>query len=185
MAPQLTRLLSAFAAVCLLSFGQASDADASVFYNWSGKCSIGCSGTSYSTLELRDSYEGGTQLRDRDFISFSYKSSNGTFAVPGDARLRSISGSLPSEGESSGASLFLRFSGLNFQISRQNGFWGTVFSSGGIYEVGYGSTWSGSDGSVSVPAPASLLALIGALLALAFVWRRRESVSAAPAASAA
>ncbi len=176
MAPQLMRVLSAFAAVCLFSFGQTSDAEASVVYNWSGKCAIGCSGTSYSTLELRD----------RDFISFSYKSSSGTFDVPGDANLRRIYGSLPAEGTSSGANLFLSFSGLNFQINRENGLWGTIFSSNGIYEVGSGSTWSGGGGgSVSVPAPASLLALIGALLALAFVWRRREAVSAAPAASAA
>jgi hypothetical protein len=169
----------------LFSFGQTSDAEASVFYNWSGKCAIGCSGTSHSTLELRDSYEGGTQIRDRDFVSFSYKSSSGTFDVPGDARLRRIYGSLPAEGTTGGTNLFLSFSGLNFQINRENGLWGTIFSSKGIYEIGHGSSWSGGDGSVSVPAPASLLALIGALLALAFVWRRRETASAAPAASAA
>ncbi|MEM9439467.1 MAG: hypothetical protein AAGA73_03385 [Pseudomonadota bacterium] len=185
MAPLLRNALSAIAAVCLFSFGQTSDAEASVYYNWSGECSIGCSGTSYSTLELSNSYEGGTRLRDQHFVSFSYTSSNGTFQVPGDANLRRISGSLPADGASDGANLFLRFSGLNFQITLENGFWGTIFNSGGIYEVGVGSSWSSGDSSVSVPAPASLLALIGALLALAFVWRRREPIMAAPATSAA
>ncbi|MGI9433707.1 MAG: PEP-CTERM sorting domain-containing protein [Geminicoccaceae bacterium] len=185
MAPQLRNILSTIAAVGLLTFGQASDAGASIFYDWSGDCSIGCSGQSSAMLELRDSYEGGTSLRNRDFISFSYSSSGGTFDVPGDANLRRISGSLPSEGSTDGANLFLRFAGFNFQITRENGGWATVFSRAGIYEAGHGSTWSsgdGSGGSVDVPAPASLLALMGALLALAFVWRRREPTAGIPAA---
>ena len=188
MALQLRNILSAIAAVGLLTFGQASDADASIFYNWSGKCSIGCSGQSSATLELRDSYEGGTNLRNRDFISFSYSSSGGTFDVPGDANLRRISGSLPSESSPAGANLFLRFAGFNFQITRENGLWATAFSRAGIYEAGYGSNWGngngdGGGGSVDVPAPASLLALLGALLALAFVWRRREPEAGVPAAA--
>ncbi len=185
MALQLRNVLAAIAAVGLLTFGQTSDAEASIFYNWSGDCSIGCSGQSSATLELRDSYEGGTRLRNRDFISFSYSSSSGTFDVPGDANLRRISGRLPSEGTPSGANLFLSFAGFNFQITRENGGWATIFSRVGIYEAGHGSSWGTGDGggSVDVPAPASLLALLGALLALAFVWRRREPAVGVPAAA--
>ncbi len=184
MASHLRNILSAAVAVCLLSFGQASDANASIFYNWSGDCKIGCSGTSTATLELKDSYEGGKQLRKRHFVSFAYKSSGGQFKVPGDARFQTISGRLPAKGESGGANLYLGFKGFNFQITLNGGGWGSIFKSAGIYEGGRGSTWSnGGGGTHDLPAPASLLTLIGALLALAFVWRRRQPAAGVPAAA--
>ncbi|MEZ5935904.1 MAG: hypothetical protein R3F54_29130 [Alphaproteobacteria bacterium] len=186
MAPHLRTLLSAAVVAGLVTFGQISDASASTFYNWSGTCAIGCSGVSTATLELDDSYQGGSALKNKDFIAFSYSSSSGSFEVPGDAKLRTISGYLPSEGSTDDGNLNLSFRGLNFQITRENGLWASVFNAGGIYEGGYGSTWSSNGGgTVDLPAPASLLTLLGALLALGVVWSRRRPASDRPESLAA
>lgn len=151
----------------------ASSASAAIYYSWSGSCSFNCSGNSTATLELRDSYVGGANLVYDDFISFSYNSTSGSFDVPGHASLSWISGVLPARGTSGATNLVIDFSGwLTYQVTSATGGWHTAFVRTGVFEGGTGGTWSNvGGGTVDLPAPGSLLAMLGALLALAFVRR--------------
>jgi hypothetical protein len=67
------------------------NARASVIYDWTGDCSSGCVGTATGVLTLADTYTPGTAMSFLDFDSFSYSSSSGTYDIPGDGILTSLS----------------------------------------------------------------------------------------------
>lgn len=155
---------------------QAPDASAAILYNWSGTCTWGCDygSTSTATLELNESEDSEKGiLSGTDFLSFSYTSSRGSFTLANSDPIAIFSGRLPAPGSSgAGALNIVGFSGgleYTFQRTSANGSWSTYHTAGGFrYEQGYNGSWSG--GPVDLPAPGSLLAMLGVLLAGTVVY---------------
>ena len=157
-------------------------ANASVIYDFEGICSDGCSGIATGVLTLADSYTPGTQVADADFISFTYTSSSGSFAIPTDLALNRFNkGILPvSSGSSiewveidaiqSGTSLHgCGVAGIpDTYFCPSAGFWSAEWAPFGITrDIGLSHTWT------LVPVPPAVWLFGSGLLGLIGLAKRK------------
>jgi len=85
-------------ALTVISFSVlAGTARANVIFDFSGTCSVQCSGTATGVLTLTDAYIIGTDIPQADFISFTYSSSDANFTIT-SATLGNIAGGLKANG---------------------------------------------------------------------------------------
>jgi len=103
---------SIFAGAILLL---AASAHAVVIYDFAGECAAAsdCSGTARGVLTLADTYTPETALSSADFLSFTYASSQGTFAIPSDLAFLEMWGVLPSTSGRAVEWVNIDFSGNN------------------------------------------------------------------------
>ena len=171
------KLLGVLAGAVLALGLMAPQAKAVVIYDFAGTCAAPCD-FAFATLTLADTYTPGTVVENDDFISFSYNSGSGAFSIPGDAVFAQFSGARILPAGIGEADLTIDFVGGSTFFQSEPGFWRSLFSPGGIDDVGSENAWrlrSPVDPPVdlSAPGPLSLLAL--GLAGLALAGRRKRA----------
>lgn len=161
-------------ATALAVFGAigGTSASAAVIYDWSGTCSSLCTGTASAVLTLADSYTPGTTLANTDFISLSFSSSAGSYAVPGNDVFDTISGN-PLPVTTGATSTFIDFTGRGTYFSTSSSGTWSYFSQGSRVSSGTDSNWTLS----AVPLPASLPLLAFGFGGLGFMARRKRKTA--------
>jgi hypothetical protein len=74
-----------------------ASARADVIFDFSGSCANGCVGTATGVLDLTNAYSFGTPITLSTFVSFSYTSSDQSFALPASSTL-TFTGGLNADG---------------------------------------------------------------------------------------
>jgi PEP-CTERM motif len=169
------RAAAAGAAVALFT---AAPARANVVFDFSGVCSVNCSGTATGVLTLADSYTFGTDITSADFISFDYSSSSRSFDITSadgpfiDGGLNA-DGSVNSEGQliiqsSAGLPLFESFPGEFAE------FVAATMPSAETDDVGFTFTFTLVSGAVPEPSTWAMMLLGFAGLGLAGYRKARR-----------
>ena len=159
-------LLKFLRPVCLLAgltLGLSGGAQAAVIVNFSGTCTVGCTGTATGVLSLVDTYVLGSVVTLPDLLQFDYSSNTLSFTMLPPTSVGGGS-TVP------GSTAFDIADGVHeFRIL--NGIW-DVFVAGGS---GYVFDQGGNAGDfTATPEPSSFVLVGGAVAALAALRRRKR-----------
>lgn len=154
----------------LFSSAYAPSARAVVIYDWAGFCATGCVGVAIAKLTLADTYVPGTQVKDADFVAFSYSSSSGSYSIPTDLGFLQFDGPaiLPVPPMDQ-ALIGIDFEGSNTAFGTPLGPWFSRFSPSGIFDEGSKYSWF-----LRVAEPSTLALFVIGLGGLGVLERRRR-----------
>ena len=161
------------AAVFSIFFLQPKTANAATF-NFTGTCTLDCTGTVTATLVLQN-YTIGNPFNNTNFVSFSYHSSIFPDVTINAAELGSLSGQFNSLPANANVNI-ISFSPFDFQFISgfSGGVWCAAVSCSG--DFGVNGQWSVAP---AVPLPAALPLFATGLCALGVLgWRRKRRAAA-------
>jgi len=170
------RKITAFviATVFSIFFLQPKTANADITFNFTGTCTLDCTGTVTATLDLQN-YTIGNPLNNMNFVSFAYHSSVFPNITVNGGNFGGLFGqfnSLP--GAASVNIISIRPSQFQF-ISATDGTWCAALSCSG--DDGVNGTWSVAP---AVPLPGALPLFATGLGALGLLGWRRKRKAVAP-----
>jgi len=155
----------------------ARTAHASGIFDFSGACSVRCTGTATGVLTLTDAYVFGTDITTADFVSFSYSSSDTSFTITSANIGTSLPGGLNTDG--------------SFNAGDQVGFQGkagtpTFESTTGEFvgippggnsqnaDVGFSFTFKLVSSPAAAPEPQAILLVSTGVFPLVYYVRRKR-----------
>lgn len=157
----------------------ASNAHSSLIYDFTGDCTVGCTGSVTGVLTLNDSYSPGDLLENVDFISWVFSSSSQNYTVNGTFGFSSVGRiSLPSISGlaiTTGSFGYIDYTGSG-TVMRDfgDGTWASLAAGLSTPNIdGNNANWSVRE--TQIPEPTSLALLGLSLVGLGFSRKKKNA----------